>query len=192
MKNRPIRTPIVTARATSIASPFSSSAILSAPVLISLNQGSALGGVLGADEGISFGKVQQALSLFSLFYFALDIGKERFLDVAKNVDLMETDVEIEEYSPNLLERLFTRGAKFEPSLTGTPKIKVSKGLNEEEREELVKHEKAHLRLFRYYVPAWLASMLALSFVSFSCFFWCFIAGLCLWEGIAVMGERGWV
>jgi len=105
---------------------------------------------------------------------------------------MEIDVEIEEYSPNLLERLFSRGAKFEPSLTGTPKIKVSKELNEEERKELIKHEKAHLHLFRYYVPAWLASMLALSFVSFPCFFWCFIAGLCLWEGIAVMGERGWV
>jgi len=105
---------------------------------------------------------------------------------------METDVEIEEYSPNPLERLFSRGAKFEPSLTGTPKIKVSRELNEEERKELVKHEKAHLRLFQYYMPAWLASMFALSFVSFPYFLWCFVVGLCLWEGIAVMGERGWV
>jgi len=105
---------------------------------------------------------------------------------------METDVEIEEYSPNLLERLFSRGAKFEPSLTGTPKIKVSRELNEEEREELVKHEKTHLCLFQYYMPSWLTSMFTLSFVSFPCFFWCFVVGLFLWEGIAVMGERGWV
>jgi len=102
------------------------------------------------------------------------------------------DVEIEEYSPNLLERLFSRGAKIEPSLTSTPKIKVSKELDEEERKQLIKHEKMHLHLFRYYMPAWFASMFALSFVSFSCFFWCFIVGLCLWEGIAVMGEKGWV
>jgi len=102
------------------------------------------------------------------------------------------DVEIEEHSPNLLERLFSRGAKFEPSLSGVPKIKVSKKLNEEERKELVKHEKVHLRLFQYYMPSWLASMFALSFVSFPCFLWCFVVGLCLWEGIAVMGEKGWV
>jgi len=51
---------------------------------------------------------------------------------------------------------------------------------------------------RYGIPAALlvlllvAGVAALSFVSFPFFFWCFIVGLCLWEGIAVIGERGWV
>jgi len=101
------------------------------------------------------------------------------------------DVEIEEYSPNLLERLFSRGAKYCPSLTGTAKIKVSEELDEEERRKVIAHEEAHHK-FRHYLPLWLASMFALSFVSSPCFFWCFIVGLCLWEGIAVMGEKGWI
>jgi len=101
------------------------------------------------------------------------------------------DIKVEEYEPDFWDKLVSRGAKYCPSLTGTPRIKVSEELGKEEKRKLIAHERVHHE-FRHLLPLWLVSMFALSFVSFSCFFWCFIIGLFLWEGIAVLGEKGWV
>jgi len=59
---------------------------------------------------------------------------------------------------------------------------VSGDLGEEERRKAIAHEEAHHK-FRHFLPLWFVSMFALSFVSFPCFFWCFVVGLLLWEGI---------
>jgi len=105
---------------------------------------------------------------------------------------MNMNVKIEEYEPGLFDRLVSRGAKFEPNLTGTHKIKLFEDLEDEGRERAIRHEKAHLSLFPYYVPAWLVLMFLLSFLSFSYFVWCFFLGWLFWEGYAVLKEKEWI
>jgi len=101
---------------------------------------------------------------------------------------MRMDVEIEEYSPNFLERLFSRGGKWQPSFSGPDKILVSGDLEEDKAKDIIKHEFWHFKTKHALLPY--VALMALSLQFFPIYAPpIIVGGLILWEGSAVIVEK---